>query len=66
MRLCIDTNIIAGFWAGTPEGQRDIQTLRLSQQNGDTLLICGVVYTELFASPEKTQADLNIEYDIFI
>ncbi|WP_420595182.1 type II toxin-antitoxin system VapC family toxin [Deinococcus sp.] len=59
MRLSVDTNIIAGFWAGTPEGQQDIQTLRLAQQNGDTLLICGIVYTELCAAPGMTRANVD-------
>lgn len=59
MRLSIDTNIIAGFWAGTPEGQRDMQTLVQARQNGDTLLVCGVVYTELCAAPGMARANAD-------
>lgn len=59
MRLGIDTNIIAGFWAGTLEGQRDMQTLVQARQNGDTLLICGVVYTELCAAPGMARANAD-------
>ena len=33
--------------------------MRLSQQNGDTLLICGVVYAELCAAPGMTRASVD-------
>ena len=55
MRVSIDTNIIVGIWADTPEGQRDALTLLQLQQDGDELLVCGVVYTELCASPGMTR-----------
>lgn len=59
MRVSIDTNIIVGIWADTPEGQRDALTLLQLQQDGDELLVCGVVYTELCASPGMTRPQVD-------
>lgn len=58
VKISLDTNIIAGIWAGTPEGQRDAIALAQAQQDGDTLLICGVVYAELCAAPGMTRAQV--------
>lgn len=59
MRISIDTNIIAGIFAATPEGQRDAVTLQQLQQGGDELTLCGVVYTELCASPGLTRPQVD-------
>lgn len=59
MKISVDTNIIVGFWLGTPEGQRDIQSVRQMQGRGDTFLVCGVVYTELCAAPGHSRASVE-------
>ena len=59
MKIRVDTNIIAGFWAGTPEGQSDLALLRQRQAGGDMLLVSGVVYIELCAAPSMTRTDVD-------
>lgn len=59
MKISVDTNIIVGFWLGTPEGQRDMQSIRQMQGRGDTFVVCGVVYTELCAAPGHSRASVE-------
>lgn len=59
MKISVDTNIIVGFWLGTPEGQRDMGSIRQMQGRGDTFVVCGMVYTELCAAPGQSRANVE-------
>ena len=60
MRISLDTNILIGIFAGTPEGQSDDVSIQQWQSDGHHFLVCGVAYTELMAHPGMDRATLDI------
>ncbi len=59
MKIALDTNVLVDLWSGTPQGRQNAVALNQLRQAGDTLLICGVVHTELQAHPSYGVAQVD-------
>lgn len=59
MRTALDTNVLIDLWNATVQGQQHAVVLNKLRQAGGTLLICGVVHTELQAHPAFSTAQID-------
>lgn len=57
MRTAIDSNVISAIWTGEPGAPKLIERLSLAKSDG-ALLICPVVFSELYAYPGASEAFL--------
>lgn len=55
MRIALDTNILSAVLSGEPTAATVVRRLSQARQQGDVLVICGLVYVELLAHPNMTR-----------
>jgi predicted nucleic acid-binding protein len=58
VRTAIDTNVISILWSGTPKASRSRMLLDQAGREG-TLVVCGIVCSELLAHPAADEAGLH-------
>jgi predicted nucleic acid-binding protein len=58
MRTAIDSNVISLLWSGSPKAHRSQILLDQARREG-TMVVCGIVCSELLAHPTTDEAGLQ-------